>query len=180
MVVLIVPSASRKQAQSVSSLLNLLWETRRCRLTLDASATSSCSPSATTYCCSATDGFGGEVKNQNKKVFFDKILHKYIRFLPRIGVLCDCLWRCHLCWHAGQDVMSSHVFRYPIGAQRGCRSYGAIGHSEGAIKPSWGYREFLWEVWGSEPPCLALLCPLLTPTAAFYSSPSCCRQEPLW
>lgn len=140
---------------------------------VDASPTSGSSPSATTCCCSATDGVWGEVKNQNKKVFFDKILDTYIRFLHRIGVLCGFLWCCHLCCRAGQDVMGSHVLSCPMGAQREHRSRRAIGHSEGAIKPSWGYREFLYEVWGSGPPCLALLCPLLTPTAAFCSSPSC-------
>lgn len=107
---------------------------------------------------------GGEVKKQNKKVFFDKILDNCIWFLHGIEFLLDFLWRCHLRQRAGQEVTSSCVLSCPMDAQGVHRSREALGRSEGAIKPSWGYREFLWEVWESGPPCLALLCPLLAPT----------------
>lgn len=85
-------------------------------------------------------------------------------FLHGIGFLFDFLWRRHLCQHAGQEVMSSYVLSCPTGAQGRHRYRGAPGQSGSAIKASWGYREFLWGVWGPGPPCLALLCPLLTPT----------------
>lgn len=92
-------------------------------------------------------------------------------FLHGIGFLFDFLWRRHLCQHAGQEVMSSHVLSCPAGAQGMDRSRGAPGQSGGAIKASRGYREFLLGVWATLP-CSAL--PIARPdSAAFCSSQSC-------
>lgn len=158
------PGASRRRAQSTADRLNLLGGGEELRAG-SADASSSSSPSATTYRCSAAveAGVGGSKKNR-KKSFFGKIFDNRMGFLHGIGFLFDFLWRRHLCQHAGQEVMSSHVLSCPTGAQGRHRSCGGPGQSGGAINASWGYREFLGGVWGPGPPCLALLCPLLTLT----------------